>query len=135
MVTIDGGVEPEVALRREVLEEAGAQIESVAQILIIQDPHGNGIAIQHVFLATLAPVGLVDLTGTELGIPGRGSYELVRVQFTAEGIAENDLKPTFLADYLSSTCDALLASLRCAVVNAAARPDSSTQICPLITEC
>ena len=115
-VTIGGGVEPEDAtledaLRREVLEEIGAQIQNVAQILIIKDHVEDGIAIQHIFLAELAPVELVDPTGKELSIPSRGGYELVRVPFNAGGIAEIDLRPAALADYLGSASDALLASL------------------------
>jgi len=121
-VTIGGGVEPEDvtledALRREVLEEIGAQIDNIAQILIIKDSVEDGIAIQHIFLAELAPVELVDPTGKELSIPSRGGYELVRVPFTAEGIAGIDLMPAVLADYLSSTYDALLASLGYPVMN------------------
>jgi 8-oxo-dGTP pyrophosphatase MutT (NUDIX family) len=115
-VTIGGGVEPgdatlEDAVRREVLEEIGAQIENLAQVFVIQDSVEDGIAIQHIFLAELAPVELVDATGEELDDPRRGGYELVRVPFTAEGLAAIDLSPPVLADYLNSTRDALLASL------------------------
>ena len=127
-VTIGGGVEPEDAtledaVRREVLEEIGAQIQHIAQILVIKDQVGDGIAIQHIFLAELAPVDLVDPTGEELSIPSRGGYELVRVPFTAEGIAGIDLKPTALADYLGSTFDALLASLGYPVMNTTTRAE------------
>ncbi len=54
---------------------------------------------------------LVPPTGPELTNPSRGGYELVRVPFTAEGIAGIDLRPASLAGFLSSTHDALLASL------------------------
>jgi ADP-ribose pyrophosphatase YjhB (NUDIX family) len=125
-VTIGGGVEPEDstledAVRREVLEEIGAQIKNLSQILIIKDPAEDGIAIQHVFLAELAPVELADPTGKELSIPSRGGYELVRVPLTAEGITGIDLKPSALADYLISTHDALLASLGYPVMKPASR--------------
>lgn len=115
-VTIGGGVEPEDstledAVRREVLEEIGAQIQNIAQVFMIKDAVEEGIAIQHVFLAELAPVDLVGPTGKELTIPSRGGYELVRVPFTAEGVSEIDLKPAVLADFLRSTHDALRASL------------------------
>jgi ADP-ribose pyrophosphatase YjhB (NUDIX family) len=128
-VTIGGGVEPEDssledAVRREVLEEIGAQIKNVAQILIIKDPVEDGIAIQHIFLAELAPTELVDPTGKELSIPSRGGYELVRVPFTADGIGGIDLKPSALADYLISTHDALLASLGYPVMNPTTREES-----------
>jgi ADP-ribose pyrophosphatase YjhB (NUDIX family) len=128
-VTIGGGVEPEDstledAVRREVLEEIGAQIKNLSQILIIKDPAEGGIAIQHVFLAELAPVELVDPTGKELSIASRGGYELVRVPLTTEGITGIDLKPSVLADYLISTCDALLASLGYPVMNPASRAAS-----------
>jgi ADP-ribose pyrophosphatase YjhB (NUDIX family) len=127
-VTIGGGVEPEDAtledaVRREVLEEIGAQIENLAQVFVIKDSVEDGIAIQHVFLAELAPVELVDATGAELNIPSRGDYELVRVPFTTEGLAAIDLKPPVLADYLNSTYDALLASLGYPVMNSTTRAE------------
>ena len=138
-VTIGGGTEPEDAsledaVRREVLEEIGAQIQNVAQILILRDVVEDGIAVQHVFLAELAPVELVNPTGTELSIPSRGGYELVRVPFTAEGIAGIDLKPAALADYLSSTSDALRASLGFPVMNPTTHAegggdDADDQVC------
>lgn len=123
-VTIGGGVEPEDAtledaVRREVLEEIGAQIQNITQVFMIRDVVEGGMAIQHVFLAELAPVELVDPTGKELSNPSRGGYELVRVPFTAEGIAGIDLKPTVMADFLISTHDALLASLGYPVMNPA----------------
>lgn len=121
-VTIGGGVEPEDssledAVRREVLEEIGAQIRSIAQVFLIKDVVEDGIAIQHVFLAELAPADLVAPTGKELNIPSRGDYELVRVPFTAESIASIDLRPAVLADFLASTHDALFASLGYPVMN------------------
>jgi ADP-ribose pyrophosphatase YjhB (NUDIX family) len=115
-VAIGGGIEPqdasvEDALRREVLEEIGAQIDDVTQVLVIQDPVEGGIAIQHICLARLAPVDFVEPTGEELNTPDRGGYELVRVPFTAEALRGIGLKPAALAEYLRVTCDALLASL------------------------
>lgn len=123
-VTIGGGVEPgdsslEDAVRREVLEEIGAQIQKVSQVFLIEDVVEDGIAIQHVFLAELAPEELVQPTGKELSIPSRGGYELVRVPFTTEGLAAIELKPAVLADFLSSTHDALAASLDFPVTRAA----------------
>lgn len=115
-VTIGGGAEAEDAtledtLRREVLEEIGAQVRNVSQIFLIKDDTGEGIAVQHVFLAELAPAELVERTGKEFTIPSRGDYELVRVPFTKEGIAGIDLKPVALSEYLQATHDALLASI------------------------
>lgn len=115
-VSIGGGVEPEDttledAVRREVLEEIGAQIKNIAQVFIIKDDVEDGIAIQHVFLAELAPADLVEPTGKELSIESRGGYELVRVPFTPAGLAEIDLKPAVLADFIVANHDALLASL------------------------
>lgn len=121
-VTIGGGVEPEDAtledtLRREVLEEVGAQIRHVAQILVLVDRSDERIAVQHIFLAELAPVELVERTGKELNMPSRGGYELVRVPFTSEGIAAVDLRPAALSEYLRATHDALLASIHVPVMS------------------
>lgn len=127
-VSIGGGVEPddatlEDAVRREVLEEIGAQIRNVAQVFIIKDVVEDGIAAQHVFLAERAPVDLVDPTGKELTIASRGGYELVRVPFTAEGLAEIDLKPAALAEFIAANHDALLASLGYPVMNPTTRAE------------
>lgn len=128
-VSIGGGVEPqdatlEDAVRREVLEEIGAQITNIAQVFIIKDEVEDGIAVQHVFLAELAPVDLVDPTGQELTIASRGGYELVRVPLTAKGLAEIDLRPVVLADFIVANHDALLASLGYPVMNPTARAES-----------
>jgi 8-oxo-dGTP pyrophosphatase MutT (NUDIX family) len=121
-VTIGGGAEPEDAtleetLRREVLEEIGAQIRHVAQILVLVDRSDEGIAVQHIFLAELASPELVERTGKEFDIPSRGGYELVRVPFTSEGIGAVDLKPAALSEYLRATHDALLASIHVPVMS------------------
>ncbi len=121
-VTIGGGVEPEDstledAVRREVLEEIGARITKVAQVLVLQDDVERGITIQHMFLAELEPVEFLEPTGEELLDPSRGGYELTRVPFNATGLSSIDLKPARLAEYLIANYDALLASLGCAVMN------------------
>jgi ADP-ribose pyrophosphatase YjhB (NUDIX family) len=121
-VTVGGGVEPEDAtledtVRREVLEEIGARIRHVSQILVLVDRSDEGIAVQHVFLAELDPAELVERTGEEFGMPDRGTYELVRVPFTDAGIAGIDLRPATLSEYLRTTYDALLASIRFPVMN------------------
>ena len=123
-VTIGGGVEPEDAtledaLRREVLEEIGAQIRNIAQVLVLVDRSDAGIAVQHVFLAELDPAPMVQRTGPEFDKPERGAYELVRVPFTDDGIAGIDLRPAALAEYLRASGDGLLASLHVPVMNAA----------------
>lgn len=131
-VTIGGGVEDDDAtledtLRREVLEEIGAQIKNVAQIFLIKDDTDEGIAVQHVFLAELAPAELVERTGKEFTLPSRGDYDLVKVPFTREGIAAVDLKPAALSEYLQSTYEAILASIDIPVMNPALCPRASAK--------
>ena len=84
--TIGGGV-----------EEIGAQIKILAQIFEVTNGVNGGIAVQHIFLAKLAPVQFVDPTGPELSILERGGYALALVPFTAEGIAGVDPRPAGLA--------------------------------------
>lgn len=106
-VTIGGGCEPEDGsledtLRRDVMEEAGAQIGPAAQCLVLTDVVGDGlVAVQHFFLTALVSLDPARRCGPELDqAEERGTYEVVRVPFTKEGLAAIDVRPAELSDFL-----------------------------------
>ncbi|GAA3732582.1 NUDIX hydrolase [Salinactinospora qingdaonensis] len=111
--TIGGGVDAEdtsveAALHREVFEELGGKIADAQQVFIVTDQRQSGIAIQHFFVARLLSLDLDNRTGTEFDKPENGTYELVRVPLTPEGIAQIDLKPPQAAEFISANTEGLL---------------------------
>ena len=103
-VVVGGGMEPEdanveTALRREVFEELGGRIDQVRQVFLITDALPDGIGLQHVFAARLISMYLAARTGPEFTEPGHGTYEVVTVPATREGLASIRLLPTELAEF------------------------------------
>lgn len=115
-VTIGGGQEAddirlEDTVQREAMEEAGAVIDVVMQVLVLTDEApGGGIAVQHIFLATLVEMDPSRRSASEFTKPERGTYELARVPFTSQGLAGIDLRPPALASYLHANWTGLTAS-------------------------
>lgn len=115
-VTVGGGVENddpsiEAALRREVFEELGGTLERAELVHLVTDELDGGIGIQHVFAARLASMDLAARTGTEFSKPERGSYEVVRIPFTAAAVRELNLMPTQLADFIAANTSAIASVL------------------------
>ncbi|MFB7630451.1 NUDIX domain-containing protein [Streptomyces sp. NPDC056149] len=115
-VTVGGGVEEddptiEAALHREVFEELGGKLERAELVHLITDELEGGVGVQHIFAARLASMDLAARTGTEFAKPERGSYEVVRVPFTAEAIRELNLMPPELTEFIASNTDAIVAVL------------------------
>lgn len=115
--TPGGGVEPgdttlAGALRRELDEELRATITEPVSLLAIDRVHDNGKHNRHlIFAARLLSMRPQDKYGPEFTDPGRGRYELTRVPFTADGLAEANLRPPELRDYLEANAPAILAEL------------------------
>lgn len=115
-VSVGGGVEDddpsiEAALRREVFEELGGKLGRTELVHLITDDLGDGIGVQHIFAARLEAMDLAARTGAEFGKPERGSYEVVRVDFTAEAIRRLDLMPPELAEFIAANTDAIASVL------------------------
>ncbi|WP_416986147.1 NUDIX hydrolase [Streptomyces sp. T028] len=115
-VTVGGGVEAddtniEAALHREVYEELGGTVGRSELVYLITDELDDGIGIQHIFAAHLVSMDLTARTGTEFRRPERGSYEVVRVPFTAEAIGELKLMPPQLAEFITANVDAVISVL------------------------
>lgn len=112
--TPGGGVEPhdpsrEAALHRELAEELGATARIGAQVFLTTTPWGNGVQVQHFFLARLINIDPALRNGPEHTDPSRGTYELDRIRLDdLPGIA---LRPTQLREFVIANATALLADL------------------------
>lgn len=111
-VTVGGGVEAEDAsiehaLHREVFEELGGKLSRAELVHLITDSLDNGLGVQHIFAARLDQMDIQARTGTEFDKPDRGSYEVVRVPFTAEAIRQLNLMPPELAHFAASNVEAI----------------------------
>ena len=108
-----GGVEDtdtsvEAALYRELAEELGAEATYASQVFLFSSPSEAGVAVQHFFVARLASLDESARTGPEFGDPSRGGYELDRVDLRGDDLAEIDLKPTALKEFILANREALL---------------------------
>ncbi|SFD21650.1 NUDIX domain-containing protein [Streptomyces aidingensis] len=112
-ITPGGGVEPTdtsvlSALHREVHEELGAKIDDAVPAFVdtvrhAPEPGENtppGLKVQHFFVCRLASMDPALRHGPEVEEP-RGSYEIVRLPFTPEGLTSVNLVPGTLRDYLA----------------------------------
>ncbi|TDC04354.1 NUDIX hydrolase [Streptomyces sp. 8K308] len=112
-ITPGGGVEPSdetvvSALHREVSEELGAKICDVVPAFVDTVPHvpepdedaPPRLKVQHFFVCRLATMDPTLRHGPEVEEP-RGTYEIVRLPFTPEGLASVDLVPASLSAYLA----------------------------------
>lgn len=113
-VTVGGGIDPEdrsaeAAMRREVAEEIGGAVGAAQQIFLHTEPKPGGLRRSHFFLARLEHMDPAAATGGEFATPGRGTYEVQRIPFTAADIGSIRLLPPELADYLAANADGLRA--------------------------
>ncbi|WP_405566937.1 NUDIX domain-containing protein [Streptomyces phaeochromogenes] len=103
--TVGGSVEPddadlEAALRREVMEEIGARIGPVTEVLSVTEPGGATTVVEHYFLADLLDMRLDRRHGPELDSPDTGDFEPVRVALRVAAVTALDLQPAELAEYV-----------------------------------
>lgn len=112
--TAGGGVEPEdanreAAVEREVGEELGAIARIGPQVFLTTAPWGEGVQVQHFFLARLQGFDASLRTGPEHSDPSRGTYELDRIRL--DDLADIELRPVELRDFILANATALLADL------------------------
>ncbi|WP_432173699.1 NUDIX domain-containing protein [Streptomyces sp. Tue6028] len=103
--TVGGGVEAddadlEAALRREVMEEIGATIGPVTEFLTLTEPGERVSVVQHYFRADVLDMDLKRRSGPEMEDPDTGDFSPVRVALDVTALAELDLQPNELAEYL-----------------------------------
>ena len=114
--TPGGGVEAddasvEVALRRELVEELGAETDRVCQVFLASSPSDRGVSVQHFFLARLTTIDDNARTGPELNDPSRGEYSIDRISLNNQDLEDVDLKPTELKHFVLANREALLAEV------------------------
>lgn len=130
-ITPGGGVEPGVdttvvdALHREMDEELGAKVTDVVPAFVDTVPYGwqdgevpdggggvagRGVKVQHFFVCRLASMDLSRRHGPEVDEPN-GTYEVVRIPFTREGVASVGLVPPGLRDFLDANIEGVRALL------------------------
>lgn len=119
-ITPGGGVEPEdatvvAALHREVDEELGAKVFDVVPAFVDTVSHSlhhaaHGVKVQHFFVCRLASMDLSRRHGPEVDEPC-GTYEVVRVPFTREGVTSVDMVPPSLRAYLEANIEGVRALL------------------------
>ncbi len=125
-ITPGGGMEPEDdtvvdALHREVDEELGAKVTDVVPAFVdtVTYPDGaeaeegadaQGVKVQHFFVCRLASMDLSQRHGPEIDEPC-GTYDVVRIPFTREGIASVEVVPPSLRAYLDANIEGVRALL------------------------
>ncbi|MBD3933223.1 NUDIX hydrolase [Streptomyces chumphonensis] len=116
-ITPGGGMEPEDAsvvdaLHRELDEELGAKVTDVVPAFVDTVPEGDGggVKVQHFFVCRLTSMDLTLRHGPEVEEPC-GTYDVVRLPFTPEGIDAVDVVPPTLRAYLRGNVEGVRALL------------------------
>ncbi|BCJ70849.1 hypothetical protein CS0771_03930 [Catellatospora sp. IY07-71] len=105
-----GGVEPGdanllAALYRELDEELRAVVTPPVPLTFVDAPREDGWQRHHLFACRLVSMDFAGRYGHEFADPAKGTYDVVRVPFTAETIDELNLQPAGVAGYLRRAID------------------------------
>jgi ADP-ribose pyrophosphatase YjhB (NUDIX family) len=113
-VTPGGGIEdvdgsPKAALHRELAEELGAEATGASRVFLHSSPSDSGVAVQYFFVARLVAMDEAQRSGPEFADPCNGGYEVDRVDLLGGDLAQVDLKPGPLKEFILANREALLA--------------------------
>lgn len=102
---VGGTVEPgdadlPAALRREVMEEAGAEIGRPEPILTLTEPGPQVTVVHHFYTARIRSLDLARRHGPEFEDPDTGTFTPVWIAATAEAVTAAGLQPPELAAYV-----------------------------------
>jgi 8-oxo-dGTP pyrophosphatase MutT (NUDIX family) len=110
-----GGVEKQdadlrAALLRELDEELRAQVDEPVLLTSKDtvDPAGRP-EIQHLYACRLRSMDFANRHGSEFSNPAKGQYDVERVPFTPQGLADLLLVPPPLADYVRANIERIRA--------------------------
>lgn len=111
--TAGGGIEEadasaEAAMRREIFEELGAEAGPASPVFLVSGRSARGLQVQHYFVARLVRLDLAARNGPELLDPSRGAYDPDYVDLSEDGLADIDLVPAVLKDFILANRAALL---------------------------
>jgi ADP-ribose pyrophosphatase YjhB (NUDIX family) len=114
--TAGGGVEEsdasvEAAMRREIFEELGAEAAGAVQVFLVCEQRPAGVQVQHFFVTRLVRLDLAARTGPEFLDPSRGAYDVDYVDLRGDALADIDLKPAELKEFILVNRIALLAEV------------------------
>jgi ADP-ribose pyrophosphatase YjhB (NUDIX family) len=103
---VGGGMDPgdadlPAALYRELDEELRAEVTPPVPLATLDTVDSQGRSyVQHLFACRLISMDFANRHGPEFSNPAKGSYEVARVPFTAQALAELNLVPEPIAEYL-----------------------------------
>lgn len=122
-VTPGGGVDPEdttvmEALHREVDEELGGKVTDAVPAFVDTTPHPadaphgdrHGVKVAHFFACRLEAMDPDRRHGPEVDDP-QGTYEIVRLPFTRQGVTSVNVVPPALQTYLADNIEGIRALL------------------------
>lgn len=99
------------ALHRELAEELGARAAIASQVFMVSSSSEAGVAVQHFFVARLVELDEAARNGPEFAGASRGGYDLDRVDLHGNTLADLDLKPPALKEFILANRAALLAEV------------------------
>jgi ADP-ribose pyrophosphatase YjhB (NUDIX family) len=114
--TAGGGVEEsdasvEAAMRREIFEELGAEAAGAVQVFLVCEQRPAGVQVQHFFVTRLVRLDPAARTGPEFLDPSRGTYDVDYVDLRGDALADINLKPAELKEFILANRVALLAEV------------------------
>ncbi|WUH88664.1 NUDIX hydrolase [Streptomyces sp. NBC_00433] len=101
---VGGTIEPDdtdltAGLRREVMEEVGAEIGPPTPILTLTEPGPPIAVIHHYFTAQVLSLDPARRHGPELDNPDVGTFDPIQIPATADALTALNLRPPELAAY------------------------------------